>query len=494
MATRSNLELTLTTRPRGEGDGEPEEQEQPLRFLVLGRLSDQVEGPASLQTHRVGFDNFDEVLGRVSRSVTSLEQFHPDFLAETRPELRELVELRQRLAAPATRAAALERLAALSGASQTLGTADAGGVAPAPEAHVDLASADENDSQLLSRLLGGSRPSDANGAQPSPADSRGGNGAAAAVDRLVQQVVEPAHLAPAAEPDANADEQLLQLLAERFRSALWAPGFRALERAWRSVHFLVSRFEADQGEVYVLDLSKAALAAHLAEHAHDLDTSPLVRLLAADEAGWDFIVADYTFELRAEDLMLIGNLGTLAARAGAPLLAHGDLGLAGCQAPDAVDTPTRWSFDDPKLAQLLSQVRAHPAAKWVGLAAPRFLLRHPYGKRSDPIDSFPFEELPERPTREHFLWGNPAFACAWIQGKAHAVGGARWPLRQASDVRDLPMPPYYDGTGEAMQPPLEVLLGESARALAEQHGLIVFSGSQHQNRILTSALHAFATP
>ncbi|MFC7539039.1 type VI secretion system contractile sheath domain-containing protein [Siccirubricoccus deserti] len=41
-------------------------------------------------------------------------------------------------------------------------------------------------------------------------------------------------------------------------------------------------------------------------------------------------------------------------------------------------------------------MQAAPEAAYIGLAAPRFLLRMPYGKKSDPIDSFAFEESPAR--------------------------------------------------------------------------------------------------
>jgi hypothetical protein len=54
------------------------------------------------------------------------------------------------------------------------------------------------------------------------------------------------------------------------------------------------------------------------------------------------------------------------------------------------------------------------------------------------------------------------------------------------------MPPYHDGSGEAMQPPLEFLLGEAARAVIEQHGLIAFSGGRNQTRIAASSLHPLA--
>jgi predicted component of type VI protein secretion system len=173
-------------------------------------------------------------------------------------------------------------------------------------------------------------------------------------------------------------------------------------------------------------------------------------------------------------------------------LAHGELSLAGCASPDLLETPGSWSLGDPELAALAEQVRKHPAAKWVGLAAPRFLLRHPYGKRCDPIETFPFEELPAEPEAERFLWGNPAFVCAWILAQAHSRGGARWPLRQVSHVPDLPMPVYTAHGGDAIQTPLEFSLSEAAQVVMAQRGLIAFVGGRNANRISTDSLHALA--
>jgi hypothetical protein len=54
------------------------------------------------------------------------------------------------------------------------------------------------------------------------------------------------------------------------------------------------------------------------------------------------------------------------------------------------------------------------------------------------------------------------------------------------------MPLYKDGSGDAVQLPIEFTLHEAARAVVEQHGLITFAGGQSHNRISTLSLHALA--
>ncbi|HEY6729165.1 MAG TPA: type VI secretion system contractile sheath large subunit [Polyangiaceae bacterium] len=488
MPTRRDLTFTLSTgnneQPGDEGAATGGHGPG-LRFLVLGDFSRNQRRPAVFKSRRVTFDNFDEVLSVLTRSFGALDQFHPDFLADTDAELQQLLQLRRHLKEPTKRQAALEELVRLQ---QRLGALKVEPESPASAS----AQPSEAEPELLARLLGG-RATAVTPEAPAAHAPPPATGTKAAVDRFVQHVLKASPAASPVSTDRGADDLVIELLNARCRTALLEPDFRALERAWRSLHWLVSRLESEQGEVHVLDISKTELTEHLAAHARNLDASPLVQLLCDDADGWDFLIGDYSFGFEIQDLVLLGNLGAIAARAGAPFLAHGDLSLAGCPSPDLLETPGSWSFGDPELAALAEQVRKHPAAQWIGLAAPRFLLRHPYGKRSDPIESFPFEELPADPEVERFLWGNPAFACAWILGQAHGRGGARWPLRQMSHVPDLPMPCFTAHGGDDIQLPLELSLTEAAQATLAQHGLIAFAGSRNSNRISTPSLHALAS-
>jgi predicted component of type VI protein secretion system len=100
----------------------------------------------------------------------------------------------------------------------------------------------------------------------------------------------------------------------------------------------------------------------------------------------------------------LNALGALAAELGAPFVAAAHpslLGVSSFADPDPVTwaPPARWQA-----------LREGAGARWLGLAAPRWLVRLPYGTRTDPIESFPFEEQPS--DHEQLLWGSPAFACA----------------------------------------------------------------------------------
>jgi type VI secretion system protein ImpC len=331
----------------------------------------------------------------------------------------------------------------------------------------------EDAAQLLQRVLGTS---------PSTTPSH--------AQQKVQALIADALAGTASAAPANHEDRGRAERTAALRAVLNDAEFRALERAWRSVHWLVTRLDEDQLELHIADAPKAALAALAAQSGGRLEATPLHALLANGAAGepWDAVVTDYTFTLAHDDLMLLATLGALAARVPAPALVHADLSLCGCASPAAVEAPWDWRIGDDDVGQLHREIRRHPAAKHLVLAAPRFLLRQPYGKRTDPIESFEFEELAPRPSLAAFSWTSPAFACAYWLAAQHAAGSEAFD----TSIDDLPAPLFDDGAGDAIQPPLEVLLTERARATAAQHGVVTLVGGRNTNRIATDGLFAWA--
>jgi type VI secretion system protein ImpC len=204
------------------------------------------------------------------------------------------------------------------------------------------------------------------------------------------------------------------------------------------------------------------------------------------------LIGDYSFSLEADDLVLLTTLGALAGHAGAPFLAHGDLNLCGCNSLEQLDSPWDWQLPTDDIGELWTEVRAHPAMQWVGLATPRILLRQPYGPGTDAIDAFDFQELPPKPESSRFLWGNPAIACAYLMARAHYDESQ---LTAAGDleIEDLPTVIYDDGTGQALQPPVEALINDRAMQQIEASGLIAMLGRRNANAVRCAGLTAVAT-
>jgi hypothetical protein len=54
------------------------------------------------------------------------------------------------------------------------------------------------------------------------------------------------------------------------------------------------------------------------------------------------------------------------------------------------------------------------------------------------------------------------------------------------------MPVYRDGSGDAIQPPVECLLGERAQVALAAHGLIPLVGGRNTDRVVIRALERVA--
>src|SRR6202022_1955055 len=141
---------------------------------------------------------------------------------------------------------------------------------------------------------------------------------------------------------------------------------------------------------------------------------------------WALIVGNYSFGSAIEDAEVLSRMAQIAHRARAPFVAEAGASLLGCSSLAFNPHPRDWKMPQ-ELAGGWAELRRRPEADSVGLALPRFLLRLPYGKNTVPLESFDFEEFPELPVHEDYLWGNPA--CAVAIALAHSFSEAGWQMR-----------------------------------------------------------------
>jgi len=259
--------------------------------------------------------------------------------------------------------------------------------------------------------------------------------AAGLLDRILAGAPQEEAPAPAAGPDRPT---------ELMRSILTDPGFRALESAWRGVDFLLRRLDVDGPlTLHLLDVSPGELRADLLA-GDDLSRSGLHRLLVEKTVGtpggvpWAALAVLGSFGPSREDAEALGRLANLAARAGTAVLAGAEPALVGAESFEKAPDPNDWSAPSGDGAAAWDAFRALPAARYVGLALPRLLLRLPYGKETNAVDAFGFEELSVPPRHEEYLWGSPALATALLLGEAFLEDG--WSLRPGSsqEISGLP--------------------------------------------------------
>ena len=474
MSKPSSLaDVELAVNPGPKPQAQPVEPETPFRVLILGDFSGRANRgvfetrAGSRRAVRIDRDSFDAVFEKLRPELIfplagsqspalairfkDLDDFHPDRLFERVDVFQALRGLREKLSDSSTFGAAAESLRPVE-APPT----------PAPPAKITL-------DDLLDESNGG------------PA------GPARALDdwsAMLHELVAP-HLVPGVDPrQAELIAKVDAATSEAMRALLHQPAFQELEAAWRALFFLVRRLETGpELKLYLLDVSKAELAAELEAARDDLRHSELWRMVVEESVGtlggqpWAVLAGNYSFSQSPEDLKLLARLGAVAREAGAPFLA--------ATSPRMLENITAGAFH---------QIRKLPQAPWIGLALPRFLLRLPYGKETSPLELFSFEEFGAAPEHESYLWGNPAFACVYLLGEAFLRAG--WDMRPglAREIDGLPLHVHLEDGESKVKPCAEVLMTEEGAEALIENGVMPLASIRNQDTIRLIRFQSIADP
>jgi type VI secretion system protein ImpC len=276
------------------------------------------------------------------------------------------------------------------------------------------------------------------------------------LQKYVQDVAAP-YIVPLDPKKGDRIAQVDAATSESMRALLHDRRFQALEAAWRALDFLVRRTDA---KIRVLHLPKEKLIEDLLP-ATDLRETLLFRALKDDPA--DMIAANYSVGPGNEDIEILGRIALLASTAKSPMIAQADTALLG-----SAQELAGWS-----------ELQKIPEARYIGLALPGFLLRLPYGKETSPIDAFAFEEATRELKHGEYLWGNPAFACAYLAADAPEL-----------DIENLPAHFYRKDGETVMKPCAEVLMTESEAESLIERGLIPLLSMRDSDHVRVAGLRS----
>jgi type VI secretion system protein ImpC len=328
---------------------------------------------------------------------------------------------------------------------------------------------------LLVRLLG--KPADSGAAPATPA---GG------LTALIREIVAP-HIVK--DTSLQTETYLAAVdaaIAQQMRAVLHAKAFQSIEAAWRGVRWLVSSLELDeQLQLHLFDVTREELLADVVAAQGALAQTGFYRAVVDRSRNvpgaerWSALVGLTQFGPSDADVGLLAALGMIASQAGGPLLADADLTLAG---------------DDKGALEGWRALRRSEAARWIGLAAPRVLLRMPYGKASDPIEAFAFEEFAGPPVQEELLWGNASLAMALLLGRSFTARGWDMEPGDEREIGDLPAYTFErDGVRE-MQPCGERPLSESQANTLLKAGLVPVASRRDRNAVVAIRFQSVADP
>jgi type VI secretion system ImpC/EvpB family protein/type VI secretion system ImpB/VipA family protein len=502
--------------------------ETPFRIVVLGDFSGRSNraasggqrgpGPRPVLVDR---DNLDEVLAKLGPRLSlpvegepdaavqlrfqELDDFDPDRIYEHASLFQALRETRRRLADAREFEAAAAELGLIRRGGERPGPAsrDAGkdrGVSKPGDAP-----AADPDASLLSgaSLLEGALEATAERSRPASEPGARARGREDELSAFLRRVVAPDAVAGPHPKQAEVLARWDEAITEQMRAVLHHPDCQALEAVWRGLFLLTRRLETGTDlKVYLVDWSQQELAADL-DQCKDLRECRLAKALAdpaadwAGDPGWGVFAGLYRFGHSVEDAVTLARMAVVAGYLGAPFIAEAAPDVFGCESPAATPDPADWKQPrDPEAAQSWEALRAMPKARYLALAAPRFLLRLPYGEETVPAEEFPFEEVSLEeaagPRHEDFLWGSPAVACACMLGQNFSRHG--WEMRPGQ-VRQMDGIPLflYKHRGETRQlPTAEAWLGERAAAAMLEDGVLPLLSVKNRDAIVLFDVRSLA--
>ena len=416
---------------------------------------------------------------------SELGDFHPDRIFDLMEVFQKLKTTRKLMQNPATFAEAASQVRTWISDDQETGKSE-------DKQAQSRTEQGESDTETVERLLGKS---------PDQKSSPASSSSFVDIDALIRETVKP-YIVPAPDPQqAELLSQVDQAISGQMRAILHQQDFQQLEATWRMLHFLVSRIETDETlKIYIIDVSKAELAADLAS-ADALQSTGMYRLLVEQSVGvagaepYAVLVCSYTFDQTTEDIKLLQHLARIAQAAGAPLVASADSHFAGCQSLAATPDPNDWRWQpDSAASQLWQQLQHSPEAAYVGLLLPRFLLRLPYGKDTDPIDRFDFEEFSPLAGHEQYLWGNSSVICVCLLAEAFRDFG--WALTGGlgRELAGLSMHIYTCDGEKHFTGCAETILTERVMEVLIDKGLMPVLSIKGRDAVLLPRFQSIAKP
>nr|WP_245597002.1 type VI secretion system contractile sheath large subunit [Leisingera aquimarina] len=399
----------------------------------------------------------------IAVKLEDLDGLHPDELYENVELFSELVGLRKQLQSGAT-------------ADHAAGTLKAWAEKHGTRARAPKRTSAGNSVPADKRLSAFQQLIGATGITPRPASP---------VEELLARVVGP-HIRALPDPDAAAMQKAVdEALSDAMRLVLHHPEFQSVEAQWRSLDLMARSIEDDDTlDVMLYDISAEELAADLAA-TEDLSKTGFVRLLTEEpldeengRGGYSALIGMYQFEETPPHAELLGRIARVAAHVDAPFFA--------AISPEFLKTP---KAERPKLvAEAWDTLQGMAEAGHLGLVSPRFLLRRPYGEKTEPCYEFDFEEFTESEGLKGMLWANPVVLVAILLGRSFRQNGPSLQLGKIMTLGEMPYHYVNDKFGDQVALPCterNIDLGKIA--LAQERGFMAVSAVKGRDEVrLTS--------
>ncbi|OOF24506.1 type VI secretion protein [Salinivibrio proteolyticus] len=307
-------------------------------------------------------------------------------------------------------------------------------------------------------------------------------GVAAFIENLIgnDQTKEPVN-------KSLVDQMLVELdkkISAQMDEILHEDSFQQMESSWRGLKLFVDRTDfRENNKVDILHVTKEELLDDF-EFAPETTQSGLYKHVYSSGYGQfggeptGAIIGNYAFTPSTPDMKLLQYMGALGAMAHAPFISSVGPEFFGIESfeelPNIKDVKS--IFESPKYTKWRA-LRESEDARYLGLTAPRFLLRVPYDPTENPIKSFVYHENVSQ-SHEHYLWGNTAFAFATRLTDSFAK--YRWcpniiGPQSGGAVEDLPVHVYESMGALQSKIPTEVLITDRKEFELAEEGFIALT-------------------
>lgn len=283
---------------------------------------------------------------------------------------------------------------------------------------------------------------------------------------------------------ALVDQMLVELdkkISAQMDEILHSEPVQQMESSWRGLKLLVDRTDFRENiKIEVLHATKQELLDDF-EFAPETTQSGLYKHVYSAGYGQfggepvGAIVGNYAFTPSTPDMKLLQYVGSVGAMAHAPFISSVAPEFFGIDSfeelPNLKDLSA--TFESPRYTKWRS-LRESEDARYLGLTAPRFLLRVPYDPVENPITSFNYRENVSD-SHESYLWGNTAFALA--SRLTDSFAKYRWcpniiGPQSGGAVEDLPVHLFESLGALQAKIPTEVLITDRKEFELAEEGFI----------------------
>ncbi|EDM80861.1 hypothetical protein PPSIR1_28163 [Plesiocystis pacifica SIR-1] len=283
---------------------------------------------------------------------------------------------------------------------------------------------------------------------------------------------------------AAVDAMIVEIdsrLSAQINEILHHKDFQAMESSWRSLKYVIDNVNFRENvRVNMLSVQKDELLEDF-EDAPEITKSGLYRTVYSAEYGtfggrpYGVMCSLYEFDGGPQDIELLQNCAAVATMSHAPFLGNASPKLFGIESyeelPKLKDLQSL--FEGPQYARWHS-FRESEDARYVGLCAPRMILRQPYGPDDVPVKSFNFvEDVIDQ--HDNYLWGLSSIAMT--VRVADSFAKYRWCPNiigptSGGAVEGLPLHQYKQGGEIQTKLPIECQLTERREFEMAEEGLI----------------------